>query len=111
MAARTDQAALFARQCQMAVADGTEEHPSSVADCRLACSFQRHSSTVDAGVFRRYSWARRSAVFTLLMASAALAQTPGEVLVVVNRRSATSRQIGEYYLHKRDIPLANLCVI
>lgn len=44
-------------------------------------------------------------------ALAALAQTPGEVLVVVNRRSATSRRIGEYYIHKRDIPLANLCVI
>lgn len=39
------------------------------------------------------------------------AQTPAEVLVVVNRRSSVSREIGEYYLHKRDIPLANLCTI
>jgi uncharacterized protein (TIGR03790 family) len=47
----------------------------------------------------------------LLAASALPAQTPGDVLVVVNRRSATSSRIGEYYLHKRDIPLANLCLI
>lgn len=39
------------------------------------------------------------------------AQTPAEVLVVVNRRSAASREIGEYYIHKRGIPLANLCGI
>ena len=39
------------------------------------------------------------------------AQTPAEVLVVVNRRSVTSREIGEYYIHKRGIPLANLCGI
>jgi uncharacterized protein (TIGR03790 family) len=47
----------------------------------------------------------------LLAASALAAQTPGEVLVVVNRRSATSRQIGDYYIPKRDIPPGNLCVI
>jgi uncharacterized protein (TIGR03790 family) len=47
----------------------------------------------------------------LVAASALPAQTPGEVLVVVNRRSPASRRIGEYYLHKRGIPLANLCVI
>lgn len=45
------------------------------------------------------------------LAPALLAQTPEQVLVVVNRRSLVSRQIGEYYLHKRDIPLANLCTI
>lgn len=39
------------------------------------------------------------------------AQTPDQVLVVVNRQSVISRQIGEYYLHKRAIPLANLCTI
>jgi uncharacterized protein (TIGR03790 family) len=58
-----------------------------------------------------FSLASRAAALVLVVASAALTQTPGEVLVVVNRRSATSRQIGEYYIHKRDIPLANLCVI
>ena len=46
-----------------------------------------------------------------LLASAAAAQTPGQVLVVVNRRSVISREIGEYYLHKRGIPLASLCTI
>ena len=69
------------------------------------------SSTVDEVVFSGFPLARRTVILLLLAGSAAMAQTPGEVLVVVNRRSATSRQIGEYYLHKRDIPLANLCVI
>jgi uncharacterized protein (TIGR03790 family) len=46
-----------------------------------------------------------------LAGSALPAQTPDQVLVVVNHRSVTSREIGEYYIHKRDIPLANLCVI
>jgi uncharacterized protein (TIGR03790 family) len=41
----------------------------------------------------------------------ARAQTPSQVLVVVNQNSPTSRRIGEYYLHQREIPLANLCVI
>jgi uncharacterized protein (TIGR03790 family) len=51
-------------------------------------------------------------VMLLLPAAAALtAQTPAEVLVVVNRRSATSRQIGQYYIDKRGIPIANLCTI
>jgi uncharacterized protein (TIGR03790 family) len=47
----------------------------------------------------------------VLLASVVIAQTPDQVLVVVNKRSANSQQIGEYYLHKRDIPLANLCTI
>ena len=50
-------------------------------------------------------------IASLLLASLAAAQTPDQVLVVVNRRSVISREIGEYYLHKRDIPLANLCTI
>lgn len=56
---------------------------------------------------------RASLTFLILplFASAVLAQTPQQVLVVVNRRSEVSREIGEYYLHKRDIPLANLCTI
>lgn len=45
------------------------------------------------------------------LASTLLAQKPEQVLVVVNRRSLVSRQLGEYYLHKRGIPLANLCTI
>jgi uncharacterized protein (TIGR03790 family) len=51
-------------------------------------------------------------VIPLLLAAFQLfSQTPSQVLVVVNRRSATSRQIGEYYIGKRGIPIANLCVI
>jgi uncharacterized protein (TIGR03790 family) len=51
------------------------------------------------------------AIFLLSALSRVLAQTPDEVLVVVNDNSRDSREISEYYLHKRDIPLANLCHI
>jgi len=50
-------------------------------------------------------------IASVLLASALRAQTPDQVLVVVNQRSVISREIGQYYLHKRDIPLANLCAI
>jgi uncharacterized protein (TIGR03790 family) len=38
-------------------------------------------------------------------------QTPAQVLVVVNGRSAESKEIGQYYIQKRGIPLRNLCTI
>lgn len=37
--------------------------------------------------------------------------TPAQVLVVENQNSARSRQISEYYIRQRSIPLANLCRI
>lgn len=53
------------------------------------------------------------AVLVVLLPAAveSVAQTPDQVLVVVNQKSRVSREIGEYYLHKRGIPLANLCTI
>ncbi len=33
------------------------------------------------------------------------------MLVVVNKRSTVSQRIGEYYVHRREIPLANVCKI
>jgi uncharacterized protein (TIGR03790 family) len=36
-------------------------------------------------------------------------QTSANVLVVVNDSSLLSRHIAEYYVHKRSIPLANVC--
>ena len=39
------------------------------------------------------------------------AQGPANVLVVVNDRSSLSRNIGEYYVRKRAIPLPNVCHI
>jgi uncharacterized protein (TIGR03790 family) len=39
------------------------------------------------------------------------AQTVAQVLVVVNGKSATSREIGDYYMRKRGIPASNRCVI
>jgi uncharacterized protein (TIGR03790 family) len=50
-------------------------------------------------------------LLTLLLASAALAQGPENVLVVVNGASSVSRQIGSYYRQRRGVPQANLCVI
>jgi uncharacterized protein (TIGR03790 family) len=52
-------------------------------------------------------------LFLLLLVAAAHlnAQAPGEVLVVVNKRSPVSQQIGEYYLRRRAIPPGNLCAI
>lgn len=47
----------------------------------------------------------------LALAAAALAQSPDEVLVVVNRASALSRRIGAYYVEKRRIPRSNVCEI
>ena len=40
-----------------------------------------------------------------------MAQTPDQVLIVVNRQSAVSRQIGDYYRGKRGIPVQNVCTI
>jgi len=39
------------------------------------------------------------------------AQTPDQVLVVINNRSATSREVGRYYVRRRGIPLSNICTI
>jgi uncharacterized protein (TIGR03790 family) len=47
----------------------------------------------------------------LAAASFVQAQTADNVLVVVNKRSAVSKRIGEYYVHKREIPLVNVCFI
>jgi uncharacterized protein (TIGR03790 family) len=46
-----------------------------------------------------------------LLGLALRAQTASQVLIVVNRQSRDSREIGEYYLRKRGVPLANLCMI
>jgi uncharacterized protein (TIGR03790 family) len=56
----------------------------------------------------------RSAGFVALLLPALsklLAQTPDQVLVVVNKQSAASREIGDYYIQKRGIPLSNRCMV
>jgi uncharacterized protein (TIGR03790 family) len=50
-------------------------------------------------------------VALLICAELAYAQGPENVLVVVNENSALSKTIGEYYVRRRAIPLANLCRI
>ena len=44
-----------------------------------------------------------------LAASVTFGQTADNVLLVVNENSPVSRRIGEYYVHARSIPLANVC--
>lgn len=54
----------------------------------------------------RLSW------FTgLCLVSVLHAQGPENVLVVVNQNSALSRTVGEYYVLRRHVPLANVCRI
>ena len=48
-------------------------------------------------------------VFGLAAAGLAFAQTPANVLLVVNESSELSRHIGEYYAHRRSIPAGNVC--
>lgn len=52
-----------------------------------------------------------TALLITLSAVAVFGQTAENVLVVVNQSSNVSRRIGEYYIHKRQVPLANLCRI
>jgi uncharacterized protein (TIGR03790 family) len=52
------------------------------------------------------------AVCILTVCAIALrAQTADQVLVLVNKQSRDSREIGQYYMTKRGVPLANLCTI
>lgn len=51
------------------------------------------------------------ALFLALSAFSARAQTPANVLVVVNGTDALSRRIGDYYVRRRGIPAANVCSI
>jgi uncharacterized protein (TIGR03790 family) len=45
----------------------------------------------------------------LLPAALAFCQSPGNVLVVVNRKSPLSQDIAEYYVQRRHIPVSNVC--
>ncbi len=53
----------------------------------------------------------RILVLLVIATGVACAQAAKNVLVVVNKRSAVSQQIGQYYVHKREIPLVNVCYI
>ena len=46
-----------------------------------------------------------------VFAPALMAQTPDQVLIVVNKQSAVSREIGDYYRRKRGVPAENVCTI
>ncbi len=45
----------------------------------------------------------------LMGVGAGSAQGPENVLVIVNRQSAVSQKIGDYYMRRRGIPKSNLC--
>ncbi len=48
-------------------------------------------------------------LWALLFAAALYAQDGQNVLLVVNRADKLSRHIGDYYISKRGVPLANVC--
>ncbi len=50
-------------------------------------------------------------ILALFVASLLWGQTAGNVLVVVNKQSAISQRIGQYYVKAREVPLENLCTI
>jgi uncharacterized protein (TIGR03790 family) len=50
-------------------------------------------------------------IIAVLLPGVLSAQKPDNVLVVVNQASALSRTVGEYYILRRHVPLANLCRI
>jgi uncharacterized protein (TIGR03790 family) len=54
---------------------------------------------------------RRALLLLVVAVFVACAQSSKNVLVVVNKRSAVSEHIGQYYVHKREIPLENVCYI
>jgi len=63
-------------------------------------------------VIRVHSCSFVAQVFLLLGTIFPLhAQTAGNVLLVVNRKDAVSRQIGDYYRARRSIPARNVCFI
>ena len=49
--------------------------------------------------------------FIFLLIAAAFAQKPENVLVVMNAKSPESKQIAEYYMKKRAVPVSNVCTI
>jgi uncharacterized protein (TIGR03790 family) len=54
---------------------------------------------------------RRLWAIAFLCTAISAAQKPENVLVVVNEESALSKTVGEYYVLRRHIPLANVCRI
>lgn len=50
-------------------------------------------------------------LFLLLASGCLFAQTGANVLLVVNRNDAASREIGDYYRPRRSVPVRNVCPI
>ncbi|MFB3827243.1 MAG: TIGR03790 family protein [Bryobacteraceae bacterium] len=53
----------------------------------------------------------RRGILLALCAWPLAAQNAGGVLVVVNQSDSLSRRIGDYYVHRRHVPLKNVCRI
>ena len=51
------------------------------------------------------------ALGAIAFATPAQAQSPDQVLVVINKQSSVSNTIGRYYMARRAIPATNLCII
>jgi len=53
--------------------------------------------------------AHRRLLLGLIVFAAARAQTGDQVLLVVNRNAAVSREVAEYYRPRRSVPVGNVC--
>ncbi len=69
-----------------------------------------HRPAGTAKVYHRRSFVTLLAA-GLIIGATCVAASPDQVLVVENQNSARSRQISEYYVRQRSVPLANLCRI
>ena len=71
------------------------------------CYQMRHRDVDDSPV----AWLAIGVVMRLCARLAAAAQNASNVLLVINDNSSLSRDIGEYYARRRDIPLDHVCRI
>lgn len=76
------------------------------------CSSERAQSECgapnDDKIRQMLKWVRVPVFF---VCASACAQGPQNILLVVNQNSAISKQVSEYYLHRRKVPAAQVCSI
>lgn len=97
---------------QSPVASGKQsksEVRSQKSEDRSASRRQQIRGTYNDDKIRQmFKWIR---VIVFLSCVSALAQGPQNILLVVNQNSQVSKQVSEYYLHRRRVPAAQVCAI
>jgi len=64
--------------------------------------------TNDDKIHQMRKWVR---VIVFFVCAPACAQGPQNILLVVNQNSQISKQVSEYYLHRRNVPSSQVCSI